>query len=160
MRITADFRAIVAPSGPRRWNSCARPTVLARSDENRRVCASQGLPAGIGKRNRHVDDLDEQAGLPACIGERSLVKTAAELFIHRNSLMYRIKRIGEIVDVDLDDAGGRAYLLLSYELEDDERPANPSVVAGGVDASTAADISSTGSAASGGTAVPEGLPPK
>lgn len=41
--------------GPRRAlcerrDCTARPAVLARSDENRRVCASRGLRAGIGER--------------------------------------------------------------------------------------------------------------
>ncbi|HAL73544.1 MAG TPA: hypothetical protein DCM45_00455 [Clostridiales bacterium] len=47
--------------------------------------------------------------------ERNLVSTAAALYIHRNSLVYRIGRIQELIDVDLDDYAVRHYLLLSYQ---------------------------------------------
>jgi hypothetical protein len=47
--------------------------------------------------------------------ERNLVATAAALYIHRNSLVYRIGRIQELIDVDLDDYAVRNYLLLSYQ---------------------------------------------
>ncbi len=46
--------------------------------------------------------------------ERNLVRTAAALFIHRNSLVYRISRIQELIVADLDDFEVRAYLVLSY----------------------------------------------
>lgn len=48
--------------------------------------------------------------------ERSLVRTAAALGLHRNSLLYRIKRLEELLDTDLEDAAVRLHILLSYEL--------------------------------------------
>lgn len=48
--------------------------------------------------------------------ERNLVETAAALYIHRNSLIYRINRIKQLVGVDLDSSYERSYLLLSYHL--------------------------------------------
>lgn len=53
--------------------------------------------------------------------ERNLVETAAALFIHRNSLVYRIARIQELIDVDLDDYAVRHYLLLSYQCQESSR---------------------------------------
>lgn len=50
--------------------------------------------------------------------ERSLVETAKALYIHRNSLIYRIKRIKELIQVDLEDANERVFILLSYLLHD------------------------------------------
>ncbi|MDD2534328.1 MAG: helix-turn-helix domain-containing protein [Eubacteriales bacterium] len=50
--------------------------------------------------------------------ERNLVKTAADLFIHRNSMVYRIDRIKEIVDADFDDPKVRFHILLSYLCEE------------------------------------------
>ena len=38
------------------------------------------------------------------------------LFLHRNSLVYRIHRIQEITDVDLSNAEERSYLRLSFLL--------------------------------------------
>ena len=48
--------------------------------------------------------------------ERNLVKTADILSIHRNSLLYRIKKIKELVDVDMDNPFLRQYLLISFQL--------------------------------------------
>ncbi|MGI6218176.1 MAG: PucR family transcriptional regulator, partial [Coriobacteriales bacterium] len=49
--------------------------------------------------------------------ERNLVKTAEDLNIHRNSLVYRVKRISEIIpDVDLDDPETREHLMMSFRL--------------------------------------------
>lgn len=49
--------------------------------------------------------------------ERNLVRTAQALNIHRNSLVYRIKRIGELVeDLDLDDPEVREHLMISFRL--------------------------------------------
>lgn len=46
--------------------------------------------------------------------ERNQTLTAQKLFIHRNSLIYRIGRIEEIMGVDLNSERERLYLLLSY----------------------------------------------
>lgn len=48
--------------------------------------------------------------------ERNMVKTAEELYIHRNSMKYRMRRIRELADIDLDDPKERLYLLLSFRL--------------------------------------------
>ena len=42
--------------------------------------------------------------------------TADELYIHRNSLQYRIKRIEQILDCDLSDPHTRWFLTLSIYL--------------------------------------------
>ena len=49
--------------------------------------------------------------------ERSVIRTAQAIHIHKNSLMYRLQRIQSIIDVDLDDPLVRTYLLLSYMMD-------------------------------------------
>jgi len=46
--------------------------------------------------------------------ERSLVGTAKALFIHRNTLLYRLEKLHQLVELDLDDPELRLYLTLSY----------------------------------------------
>ena len=48
--------------------------------------------------------------------ERSLLLTAKELFIHRNSVIYRINQITELLRLDLNNKDLRMRLLLSFEL--------------------------------------------
>ena len=48
--------------------------------------------------------------------DRNAQRCAKELYLHRNSLQYRIKRIQEIADIDLDDPEERSYLRLSFFL--------------------------------------------
>lgn len=50
------------------------------------------------------------------IHERNLVCTAKKLFIHRNSLLYRIQRINELTNSNLDSDIERLHILLSYEI--------------------------------------------
>lgn len=44
------------------------------------------------------------------------VSTAKELFIHRNTLKYRLARIHDLTDIDLDSPDERLYLELSLKL--------------------------------------------
>lgn len=46
--------------------------------------------------------------------ERNLIQTAKALYIHRNSLVYRVRRITELTGLDLDDPDQRLYLLYSF----------------------------------------------
>lgn len=48
--------------------------------------------------------------------ERSIVKSSAKLNIHRNTLLYRLDKIKQLVDVDLDDNETRIYVLISLRL--------------------------------------------
>lgn len=50
--------------------------------------------------------------------ERNLVLTAEELGIHRNSLVYRVKKIEQLIQVDLNNPEIRSYLLLCFRLID------------------------------------------
>ncbi len=50
--------------------------------------------------------------------ERNLVHTAEDLNIHRNSLVYRVKKISELIPaVDLDDPETREHLMISFRLK-------------------------------------------
>lgn len=48
--------------------------------------------------------------------DRNLVQTAKALNIHRNTLVYRLKKIQEVTALDLADADIRFHLLLSFEI--------------------------------------------
>jgi hypothetical protein len=49
--------------------------------------------------------------------ERNVVATAKHMFIHRNSMVYRLQRLGKLLGLDLDDVNVRMYLLLSYHID-------------------------------------------
>jgi len=48
--------------------------------------------------------------------ERNVVQTSKTLFIHRSTLFYRLDRIQQIIDVDLNDPATRLYLSISYHM--------------------------------------------
>lgn len=50
--------------------------------------------------------------------DRNVVSTAAALHVHRNTLLYRVKKIMEVIDTELDSSDERLYVLLSYKLSD------------------------------------------
>ena len=50
--------------------------------------------------------------------DRNAQRCANLLYLHRNSLQYRVRRIQEIADIDLDNPEVRAYLRLSFMLSD------------------------------------------
>ena len=52
--------------------------------------------------------------------ERNQTLAAQKLYIHRNSLIYRIGRIEEIIHRDLNEERERLYLLLSFLVEEKE----------------------------------------
>ena len=52
--------------------------------------------------------------------ERDIPKTAAALIIHRTTLLYRLKKIQAITELNLDDPQQRLYLLLSLRILEQE----------------------------------------
>lgn len=50
--------------------------------------------------------------------ERNSTLTAKQLFIHRNTLQYRLHKINELLELDLDDSDIRLNLIVSYILMD------------------------------------------
>ena len=46
--------------------------------------------------------------------ERNVVKTAQEMYLHRNTLSYRMKKIEALTRLDLEDPDTRQYLMLSF----------------------------------------------
>ncbi|MDY6825848.1 MAG: helix-turn-helix domain-containing protein [Bacillota bacterium] len=50
--------------------------------------------------------------------DRNLVKSAEALFIHRNTLVYRINRITDLTGIDLNYENVKKHILLSYDIYD------------------------------------------
>jgi DNA-binding PucR family transcriptional regulator len=48
--------------------------------------------------------------------ERDIPKTAQALIIHRTTLLYRLKKIQQLINLNLDDSDQRLYLMLSLWL--------------------------------------------
>lgn len=67
--------------------------------------------------------IDETTGTEYCKtlsvyfkNKMNAVQSSKELFLHRNSFLQRLKRIKQILDVDMDDYQLRLYIMLSLEL--------------------------------------------
>jgi len=54
--------------------------------------------------------------------ERNVVATAKHFSIHRNSMIYRLHKIKNLLNLDLDDINVRMYLMLSYHIDMINRP--------------------------------------
>ena len=65
-------------------------------------------------RTRNADLLQTLRVYFHCNG--NAVESAERLFLHRNSLLYRLQRIEEILGVDLKDSQTRLTLHLAVEL--------------------------------------------
>ncbi len=50
------------------------------------------------------------------ICERNSIAASEAMFIHRNTLLYRLKKIDSVVDIDYDNYDERRYLIISYEM--------------------------------------------
>jgi hypothetical protein len=50
------------------------------------------------------------------VHERNIATTAAAMHMHRNSLVYRIKRINTLIGDNFESSRERLYLILSYEI--------------------------------------------
>ena len=48
--------------------------------------------------------------------ERNLAAAARAMYIHRNTLVYRMKKIDQLVTVQYSDPAERQYIILSYEM--------------------------------------------
>lgn len=48
--------------------------------------------------------------------DRNVVNTSGILHVHRNTLLYRIKKLTEIIHTSLEDSDERVYILLSYKI--------------------------------------------
>ncbi len=47
----------------------------------------------------------------------NLAKAAADLDVHRNTLVYRLERIAELTDMNLDDPDNRLILHLALKIQ-------------------------------------------
>lgn len=52
------------------------------------------------------------------VNERNIKMTATDLHIHRSTMNYRISRLHELLDMDLDNSENRLYLLNSFYMLD------------------------------------------
>jgi sugar diacid utilization regulator len=52
--------------------------------------------------------------------QQSATKTAAALYIHRSTLLYRLEKIQDQLKADLSDPDEQLYLMLSFKLMDQE----------------------------------------
>ena len=50
--------------------------------------------------------------------DKNLVESAEALFIHRNTLVYRINKIMEIISINLGNETVKTHILLSYKILD------------------------------------------
>lgn len=50
------------------------------------------------------------------ISERNSIAASEAMFIHRNTLLYRLKKIDSVVEIDYENYEERRYIMLSYEL--------------------------------------------
>ncbi|MCL1895340.1 MAG: helix-turn-helix domain-containing protein [Clostridiales bacterium] len=89
--------------------------------ENRTILEGSQCMRALAKlyafdRENKTDNLKLLYGY--LINERSASKTASAMHMHRNNVIYRIKRIEHIIKINLDEYHYRFKLLLSYRIID------------------------------------------
>lgn len=88
------------------------------------VCVSRLLQLNDGKHNEYDNITVLYAYLRA---ERNIAITARRLNMHRNGVVYRINKILDQLQLDLDDADMRLRVLISYEILKKEGKFKPAI---------------------------------
>ena len=125
--LTSAFRqtqialGCIANGGSTRWimafEDCVVPYVLAQTV--RRMRAEQvAAPDLIRLLEYDRKNGTEYFHTLRCylLHERSIPATSEALIIHRTTLSYRLKKMKELMTLDLDNEDNRFYLLLSFRL--------------------------------------------
>ena len=55
--------------------------------------------------------------------DRNIAVTSRILYLHRNTFIYRLERIGEILQMDLEVPRNRLILLIALEILQNQAPA-------------------------------------
>lgn len=75
-----------------------------------------GIVAKIARFDAQHDTFDAKVLFSYLRHERNVRKTCEELFIHRSTLLYRIKRMQERFGFDLEDAEERERIMMEYHV--------------------------------------------
>lgn len=89
------------------WGTCAPGELLAACHPDARQLWQRHL-AGDGMLYDTLKTYLEW--------ERSAIHTAQALFLHKNTLFYRLRKLREVLTADLDDPLVRLHLLLSFRI--------------------------------------------
>lgn len=103
-----------------RFHSCALYAILGSGDKKfTRLSLHPAVTALVKYDAENHSDYAKTLRL-FLQNERSFLDTAKALYVHRNTISYRIDRIGELCGLDLDSGYEREYLLASFRLLDFE----------------------------------------
>ena len=90
--------------------------MLQNADRRRLICACHpGIRAMFEKSNGQNDEFLTSLEV-YLLHERSLSQAARKLFVHKNTLLYRIQKIEDACGCDLSDPMEREYILLSIRV--------------------------------------------
>lgn len=98
------------------FKECALSSLLLSESRDFRVASLHPLLEVLRRYDTEHDTELSQTLHTYLLCERSILKTAQTLYVHRNTVQYRIRRVEEIYPLDLEDSYEREYLLASYRL--------------------------------------------
>ncbi|HEY4600498.1 MAG TPA: helix-turn-helix domain-containing protein [Cerasibacillus sp.] len=108
----------LSSKGYARFEELGSYTILHRLDENITTLFMEDQ-LGVIRAYSEENNVDLWHTLRAYLQYNGNVKrTAEKLFMHRSTLIYRLEKIEEILDVDLSNAETRFDLMMAYKLYD------------------------------------------
>ena len=97
-----------------RFYDCAMDFIVENSEPEELICACQPDVRRLWEEEEGGEQIQILKSYLA--NERSLAKTAAALFVHRNTLVYRVKKILETLEYSLEEDYTRDYMKLSVRI--------------------------------------------
>lgn len=93
---------------------CAMDFIVENSEPEELICACQPDVLRMWEEGKGGDQIRILKSYLA--NERSLAKTASALFVHRNTLVYRVKKLLETLEYSLEEDYTRDYMKLSIRI--------------------------------------------
>ncbi len=98
-----------------RFYDCAMDFIVENSEPEELVCACQPDVLRLWEEEGEADG-QIRILKSYLANERSLVKTAAALFVHQNTLVYRVKKLLDALEYDMEEDYTRDYMKLSIRI--------------------------------------------
>lgn len=107
-----------------RWEDYLDSYYISKCQEN--TIPEALYPAGLQRLIRH--DAEKGSNYVSLLrsyleNDRNIAVTSRILYLHRNTFIYRLERIGEILQMDLEVPRNRLILLIALEILQNQAPA-------------------------------------